>query len=153
MRSISTPLRISIAIAANDARTERPTSNTVSISRSRAALAAGPRAVHDRAVSLSQIRYFVAVAEEGHVGRAAQRLHLAQPPVSRQIRALEDEIGTRLFVRTPRGMQLLPSGHAFLDHARGILTAVDRAGDAAREAARGGAEPGSAARWLRAPAR
>ncbi|MCW5832109.1 MAG: LysR family transcriptional regulator [Labilithrix sp.] len=87
-------------------------------------------------MSLAQIRYFVAVAEEGHVGRAAERLHVAQPPVSRQIRALEDELGTPLFARTPRGMTLLPSGEAFLDHARGILAAVERAGDAARGAAR-----------------
>lgn len=88
-------------------------------------------------MSLAQIRYFVAVAEEGHVGRAAERLHVAQPPVSRQIRALEDELGTPLFTRTPRGMTLLPSGEAFLDHARTILEAVNRAGDAARGAARG----------------
>lgn len=86
-------------------------------------------------VSLAQIRYFVAVAEEGHVGRAAQRLHVAQPPVSRQIRALEDELGTPLFMRTARGMALLPSGEAFLGHARAILDAVDRASDAARAAA------------------
>lgn len=85
-------------------------------------------------MSLAQIRYFVAVAEESHVGRAAQRLRVAQPPVSRQIRALEDEIGTPLFQRTPRGMALLPSGEAFLDHARAILAAVDRARDAARDA-------------------
>ena len=85
-------------------------------------------------VSLAQIRYFVAVAEEGNVGRAAERLHVAQPPVSRQIRSLEDEIGTPLFVRTPRGMQLLPSGEAFLDRARRILSAVDEAGEAARAA-------------------
>jgi DNA-binding transcriptional LysR family regulator len=85
-------------------------------------------------VSLAQIRYFVAVAEEGNVGRAAQRLHVAQPPVSRQIRALEDEIGTPLFTRTTRGMTLLPSGQAFLAHARAILVAVDRASDAARAA-------------------
>ncbi len=85
-------------------------------------------------MSLAQLGYFVAVAEEGHVGRAAQRLHVAQPPVSRQIRALEDEIGTRLFTRTPRGMELLPSGAAFLDHARGILAAVSVASAAARAA-------------------
>ena len=88
-------------------------------------------------MSLSQIRYFVAVAEEANVGRAAQRLHVAQPPLSRQIRALEDEIGTPLFRRTPRGMTLLPPGRVFLDHARAILAAVDRAVDAARS------EPGS----------
>ncbi|HVJ93300.1 MAG TPA: LysR family transcriptional regulator [Labilithrix sp.] len=87
-------------------------------------------------MSLAQIRYFVAVAEEGHVGRAALRLRVAQPPLSRQIRALEDEIGTPLFRRTPRGMTLLPSGAAFLEHARAILSAVDRASAAARSAAR-----------------
>lgn len=83
-------------------------------------------------MSLAQIRYFVAVAEEGNVCRAAQRLHVAQPPVSRQIRALEDEIGAPLFARTPRGMTLLPSGRVFLDHARAILAAVDDAMHAVR---------------------
>lgn len=92
-------------------------------------------------MSLAQIRYFVAVAEERHVGRAAARLHIAQPPVSRQIRALEDELGTRLFERTPKGMALLPSGEAFLTHARDILDAVDRAANAAR-AKRSGAPEG-----------
>mgnify|MGYP001313696881 CR=1 FL=1 len=78
-------------------------------------------------VSLAQLRYFVAVAEEGHVGRAAQRLHVAQPPLSRQIRALEDEVGTALFARTPRGMTLLPAGHVFLEHTRSILSELERA--------------------------
>jgi DNA-binding transcriptional LysR family regulator len=85
-------------------------------------------------VSLAQIRYFVAVAEEGNVGRAAEKLHVAQPPLSRQIQALEAEIGTPLFVRTPRGMRLLPSGEAFLHRARHILSAVDEATAAARAA-------------------
>jgi DNA-binding transcriptional LysR family regulator len=85
-------------------------------------------------VSLAQIRYFVAVAEEGNMGRAAEKLHVAQPPVSRQIQALEAEIGTPLFVRTPRGMRLLPSGEVFLHRARSILNAVDEATAAARAA-------------------
>ena len=83
-------------------------------------------------MSLSQIRYFVAVAEEGNVGRAARRLHVAQPPLSRHIRSIEAEIGAELFQRTPRGMTLLPRGQVFLDHARAILAAVDLAVVAAR---------------------
>lgn len=78
-------------------------------------------------MSLAQIEYFVAVAEEGHVGRAAQRLRLSQPPLTRQIRSLEDELGARLFERTPRGMRLLPAGERFLDHSRRVLAAVEAA--------------------------
>lgn len=83
-------------------------------------------------MSLSQIKYFVVVAEEEHVGRAAARLRIAQPPLSRQIRNLEDELGTPLFERTPKGMRLLPEGQTFLQHARAILAAVDRAAASVR---------------------
>jgi DNA-binding transcriptional LysR family regulator len=78
-------------------------------------------------MSLAQIEYFIAVAEAGHVGRAARSLHVAQPAVSRQIRKLEDELRAPLFRRTPRGMRLSEAGAAFLRHAREILGSVDAA--------------------------
>jgi DNA-binding transcriptional LysR family regulator len=84
-------------------------------------------------VSLSQIEYFVAVAEQGHVGRAAGKLRIAQPAVSRQIRRLEDELGTALFARTSRGMKLSRPGEVFLEHARDILQRVRVARCAVRQ--------------------
>jgi DNA-binding transcriptional LysR family regulator len=84
------------------------------------------------AVSLAQIEYFVAVAEEGHVGRAACNLRIAQPAVSRQIRRLEEELGAPLFVRTSRGMKLSGAGEVFLSHARAILSGIRVAADEVR---------------------
>jgi DNA-binding transcriptional LysR family regulator len=83
-------------------------------------------------MSLDQIRYFVAVAEEENLTRAARRLHVSQPPVSRQLRALEEEIGGPLFARHAQGMSLLPAGRVFLEHARRILSEVELAVDRCR---------------------
>jgi DNA-binding transcriptional LysR family regulator len=88
-------------------------------------------------VDLRQLRYFVAVAEERHFGRAAARLHIAQPPLSQQIRRFEAELGEPLLYRTTRSVELAPAGEVLLDRAREILAAVDSAIDDARRAARG----------------
>ncbi|MEO1234443.1 MAG: LysR family transcriptional regulator [Myxococcota bacterium] len=78
-------------------------------------------------MSLEQVRAFVVIADAGSIGRGAERLHISQPPLTRKLRALEDELGATLFVRTPRGVRLSPAGVRFMDHALRILDAVDDA--------------------------
>jgi DNA-binding transcriptional LysR family regulator len=88
-------------------------------------------------VDLRKLRYFVAVAEELHFGRAAARLHIAQPVLSRQIRALEDELRAQLFVRTKRATELTPAGRQLLDDARPLLAAAEATRRRVAQAARG----------------
>jgi len=86
-------------------------------------------------LELRVVRYFVAVAEHGHFGRAAAALHITQPSLSRQIRGLERRLGTTLLLRTPRGSELTDAGRAFLAHAEPMLAAAVRAAAHARAAA------------------
>jgi LysR family hca operon transcriptional activator len=87
-------------------------------------------------MELRHLRYFVAVAETKSLTLAAKvRLHTSQPSLSRQIRDLEEEVGAQLIVRTARGVELTPSGRAFLEHSRAVLSQVAAATEAARRAA------------------
>ncbi|WP_211349114.1 LysR family transcriptional regulator [Nocardioides litoris] len=86
-------------------------------------------------LDLRLVRYFVAVAEHGHFGRAAEALHVAQPSLSRQVRRLEELVGARLLERTPHGSDLTPAGRVMLDRARVVLAAADAAVAETRAAA------------------
>src|SRR5580698_6103806 len=86
-------------------------------------------------MELRHLRYFVAVAEEENVSRAALKLHVSQPGISRQIRDLEDEIGFQLFERSAKSVRLTPAGSVFLPEARAVLQRANEAVEKARVAA------------------
>src|SRR5258708_15329212 len=88
-------------------------------------------------MELRQLRYFIVLSEELHFNRAAKRLHLSQPPLTRQIRQLEDELGVSLVYRTTRKVALTDAGHAFANEARQIMARVTNAVGVASQANRG----------------
>jgi DNA-binding transcriptional LysR family regulator len=92
----------------------------------------------ENSIELRQLRYFVAVAEELHFGRAAERLHMSQSPLSRTIRELERELGVVLFVRTTRRVELTPAGALLLERTRRALAEIDGAVSDARRLTRSG---------------
>jgi DNA-binding transcriptional LysR family regulator len=88
-------------------------------------------------VELRHVRYFIAVAEHLNFRKAAEHLHIAQPPLSRQIRQLEEDLGVVLLVRSKRRVELTKAGHAFLEQARKLIVQAGHATEAARHAQKG----------------
>src|SRR5436309_13962494 len=89
-------------------------------------------------MELRHLRYFIGVAEEENVSRAALKLHVSQPALSRQIRDLEDELGFLLLERSAKSVRLTEAGRAFLTEARAVLQRAEEAGKTARAIATGG---------------
>src|SRR6185437_14822406 len=88
-------------------------------------------------ISLRRLAQFIIVAEELHFGRAAARLHMAQPALSNAVKRLEETVGVELLTRTKRSVKLTTAGSVFLAEARGLLAQGDRAVDQARQASQG----------------
>ncbi|MEK8048726.1 LysR family transcriptional regulator [Ideonella sp. DXS22W] len=88
-------------------------------------------------MELRHLRYFVCVADEQNIGRAALRLHISQPPLTRQIQQLEEQLGAQLFRRTSRGVALTDAGRVLYDDARNILAMAERAAERTHKAAQG----------------
>ncbi|MER6800345.1 LysR family transcriptional regulator, partial [Amycolatopsis mediterranei] len=86
-------------------------------------------------LDLRLVRYFTAVAEHRHFGRAAAALHTTQPSLSRQIRRLEGQLGARLLDRTPQGTRLTEAGEVFLPRAKALLQSAEQAAESTRAAA------------------
>lgn len=88
-------------------------------------------------MDIKQLKYFVAVAEEGNIGRAALRMHVSQPPLTRQIQQLEEKLGTSLFVRTPKGVEVTTAGQFFLEGARSVIALMERTVERTQRAGQG----------------
>jgi DNA-binding transcriptional LysR family regulator len=88
-------------------------------------------------MELRQLRYFIAVAEEQNFGLAAHRLNVSQPPITRQIQKLEEELGVLLLTRTSKGTGLTEAGRVFLDDARTVLAGIERGIERSRAAQSG----------------
>ena len=89
-------------------------------------------------MDLRQLRYFMTVAEEGHITRAAERLGIQQPPLSRLIKTIERELDVRLFIRRPRGVELTEAGSSFYREVSQVLAGLENAVETTKSTARAG---------------